>query len=66
MAMAKKSNQTFKSMFDEFTFSDLRGSMLIDAIAENKGLVKWLYERDIIEIDDKIQKNFDKEMGYEQ
>ena len=57
--------QTFTSMFDKFTFSKLEGIYLTDAIEGDKGLVKWLYERDIIEIDEKIQKQFDKEMGYE-
>ena len=63
--MLKMAQQKFNSMFDEFTFSKLRGRMLTDAIVENRGLVKWLYERDIILVDDKIEKQFEKEIGYE-
>lgn len=57
--------QRFTSMFDTFTFSKLEGLMLTDAIESDRGLVKWLYERDVIEISPEIQKQFDLEMGYE-
>lgn len=60
------SQQKFISMFDEFTFSKQhKGKMLTDVIAEDKGFVRWVYEKDIIEIDEKIEKQFNKEMGYE-
>lgn len=56
--------QKFTSMFEEFKFGKCKGETLTDVITDHQSYIQWLYEKDIIEIDEKIEKQFNKETDY--
>jgi len=59
--------QKFTSFFDVFLFGKFKDQNLnlIDVIEMDPKYVIWLYENDIIEIDNSIQSRFERELGYE-